>query len=181
MKTIALLLCALALGLLAAGCGDDDSGTTTSAGAAEGTARGETGANGDGSEAAGSGSEDASETAELSKEDFASRATAICKEASERFQSEFKALAGKGKQEGQNQQEALADGVLEAFRTELDEIGALPVPSGDEDQIDAIFGALRGAAEEIEADPTGLQQAGAQVNEARKLASEYGIEGCPLG
>lgn len=190
MRKIALLMCALAFALLAAGCGDDDSDTATSGGAAGGATSGETGSADDtsgetgsadgGSAAADSDSEDASGTAELSKEEFTSRATAICKEASERFQSEFKALAEKGQQQGQNPQEALADGVLKAFKTELDEIGDLPAPSGDEAQVQAILDALREATEEVEANPTSLQQAGRQVNEARQLASRYGIKGCPL-
>ena len=180
MKTIALFLCTLTFALLAAGCGDDDSDTATSGGAANGATSGESGSTDNGS-GADSDSEDASGATELSEEEFIGRATEICKEAGERFQSEFKARAEKGKKEGQNPQEALAEGIVKAFKTELDEIGSLPAPSGDEDQVEAILDALRKAAEEIEADPTGLQQAGAQVNEARRLANQYGLKGCPLG
>lgn len=178
MRTIALLLCALAFALLGAGCGDDDSDTTTSEGAAAGATSGDA-ATDDGGGGGGSESDEGGE--ELSSEEFVSQATEICKEASEEFQKEFKAIANRGKQEGGNPRKTLGESVAKAFNTELDEIGALTPPAGDEAEVEAILNALREATEGIEANPAGLQQVGAQVNKARNLASKYGIKGCPLG
>lgn len=176
MRVVAMVVCAVALGLPGLGCGDDDADTTgTELGAA---AQGDTSA-GD-AESGQDGSDTGSES-DLSEDEFVSQATQICKEASKRFQAEFQALTKKGNQQAQNAQKALAEGVAKAFNTELDEIGAISASAEDEGQVEAFLAALQKAATEIEDRPKALPQVGRQVEEAQRQAEGLGLEGCPLG
>jgi hypothetical protein len=71
---------------------------------------------------------------------------------------------------------------LPAVQTEAEEIAALPVPEGDEDEIQAIVDGVEEAVEKGEADPSSLVGKGTSgpFEAVGKLAGEYGFKACAL-
>jgi hypothetical protein len=69
--------------------------------------------------------------------------------------------------------------VVPALEAEVRAIGALPVPAGDERQVEAILAATERGIAEIEADPAGIVDGPpAGLREAGRLAESYGSRQC---
>lgn len=162
--TVALAVCALAVGLVVAGCGggDDSSGDSGAAGAEAAEA-------------------DLEETT-ITKAEFVKQADAICTASSEKLQDDFKAL--RQELNGANQAESGASLItltLNSLEATHDEITALGAPSGDGPQVEAILEPLQGAIAAAEANSKDIGPANDQLAKARKAAAAYGLTGCPLG
>jgi hypothetical protein len=142
---------ALATGSIAAGCGGgDDDGDTTTTAAA------------------------------LSKEEFLEQGNKIC--AAGEKQINAKAEKTFGNQEPtQSEVESFAtETAIPTLQFEIAGIEALPPPSGDEDQVNAITTAAQEGLDELKADPS-LITAEGQDNpfaEANELAKQYGLTAC---
>ena len=109
--------CALALGLIAAGCGGDDG-------------------NDDSTEGTGTGG-----TETLTKAEFIAQADAICKESNKQIEKAGKEI---GESSSAAEVDAFAaDTVAPAIQSQLDGIEALGAPTGDEAQITAILDAAQ--------------------------------------
>jgi hypothetical protein len=64
-------------------------------------------------------------------------------------------------------------------RKQIDEIRALGIPSGDEQEVEAIFAAAEEALKETEEDPSVFGQGGVgPFAKANKLSREYGLTVC---
>ncbi|MSO42294.1 MAG: hypothetical protein EXQ70_10450 [Solirubrobacterales bacterium] len=144
---------------------------------------------------AGCGSDDDSsdETSSdaLTKSQFVSQADAICATGNKKLDQAASEL---GNNPSKGQIEAFAsDDAVPTIQAEVDQIGALAAPEGDEDQVDAILTAAQDAVDEIDSDPGSLgggadtfaeanvQPQGAIVDglqERPRLANEYGLTAC---
>jgi len=166
MKSIVLVACLLAVGLIAAGCGGDDETTTTTAGA--GGASGATGVSGP-----------------LSKEEWITKADAICKQGDQEIDQEAQQVFGGDQQPSQEEQEQfVTETALPNTQEQIDQIEALPPPEGDEDQVNAILDAAQSGIDETKADPSLLREGGGGADpfaEANKLAADYGLKVCGQG
>ena len=158
-----LLALALAAGLIAAGCGDDDDETTTSATTSAATTT-ETGATG------------AATGEALAKDEFIAQADEICKTGNKQIDEAAGEFFPEGGNPGQAEEETFTrDVVVPNIRAQLDAIGALTPPEGDEDEVAAILDAASEATDQLEEDPS------AETNpfaEADQLAQDYGLQVC---
>ncbi len=155
-RAVAILVSFGAL-LLAVGCGDDS--------------------------ASQAGSET---TPELSKAEFASRASTICRAAQERTTEEF------GKYISENRIPTSGPGVAtkaaDAFRVvfrpaiekEIDALGELGPPQADEQKVDEILAAMQQGLKEAEEDPLEFIRTSSTLEDASKLAIAYGIPACSV-
>jgi hypothetical protein len=134
----------------------------------------------------GGGSTDATETTgSLARAEFVKKGNAICarteKEVLEgvaKFLKKSNPLARKPPTGAQL--EALAENVLvPKVRKQINEIRALGIPSGDEQEVEAIFAAAEAALKKTEEDPTEFAEGGSgPFVKANKLAREYGLTAC---
>ena len=153
----------MSVSLVAAGCGGDDDDDTTAATTAT---TGETGA---------AGGEP------LSKQEFITEADRICAQGDK----EINRAAGEVFQQGQQpspeeQEQFISDTVLPNTQAQIDGIGALTPPEGDEEGVSAILDAAQEAIDRGEEDPSALVQEGGEdpFAEATRLAGQYGLEKC---
>ncbi len=161
---IAGLVCA-AFALAVAGCGggDDSSSTTT----ASSTAAGATAASG----------------TPLSKEEFIQQADAICKAGNQATNQAANDLFTGGQPTQEQVNQFATDTLVPAIQGEIDQIGALTPPAGDEDEVQAILTAVSGALDKVKADPTSLFASADEgpFKEADQLAKAYGLTVCGQG
>jgi hypothetical protein len=120
----------------------------------------------------------------LTKAQFVKLADAICGRNFQTRSSELLKFARKVKSETQETAErAVAEIFLPTYHRELKELEALAVrgtPEGDEAQVTAILEAFAESVEEAEANPVVVVSgANKPLEEARRLASEYGLKNCP--
>jgi hypothetical protein len=163
-----LLVTVLAAALIAAGCGDDDEDTTTAATTTETGATGATGA---------AGGEP------LSKPEFVRRADEICREGDRRIDQEAEDFFGGLEQDpgSAELEEFASEVVIPNIQQQLDDIRSLTPPEGDEDEVSAILDAAQEGLDELEADPSSIDEgpdAGGAFAEANRLAQDYGLKEC---
>ncbi len=141
---------ALALGLIAAGCGgggNDDASSET------------------GTEA----------SADLTKAEFITEADAICQQGGDQIDAAGQAL---GKNPTPAETEAFAaDTIVPNVQNQIDQVDALVPPAADQEQVDAILAAAQEGVDMIKSDPS-LAVSGDPLSVANKLAQEYGLKVC---
>jgi hypothetical protein len=158
MKRNAILLFAgmLAVGLIAAGCGDDgdessDTGTDTVATA-------------------------------LTKEEFLAQGNAICKQGAVEIEGAAEQLFGSGQPTPEQLETFANDTLIPGIRDQIDQIRALAPPEGDEEKVNSMLDKAEDAVAELEANPQSAFREGndpfAEVN--RELAA-YGLTTCAEG
>jgi len=133
----------------------------------------------------GCGSSDEEATAKpIAKAAFLKRADSICAETYKRvqngYEATFKNPSGGEPLSDLKEIEAYADGVLiPAKEEEVEELRALGVPPGDEDQVEGILAAYEVGIERAEESPRDavVSSAGVFVK-ATELAQDYGLELC---
>jgi hypothetical protein len=171
-KLSTLLPLALAAGLIAAGCGDDDDDAATTAATAT-TSVGATGATG------------AATGEPLAKEEFVAQADAICKESDREIDAEAQEFFPQGGNPGAAEEEAFVSEVLvPRVQEQIDGIRALTPPEGDEDEVTAILDAAQEGIDQLEQDPSAITGAGSGPDpfaEANRLARDYGLKVCGQG
>jgi hypothetical protein len=165
-RITALLALALAAGLIAAGCGDDDDETTTAA-----TTTTETGATGATGAATGE---------PLSQDEFITQADQICADGDKEIDQQAQETFGQGEPSDQEVEQFASETVVPNIQRQIDGIGALTPPEGDEDEVSAILDAAQEALDEIEQDPSSLQS-GNPFKQANQLAQDYGLTECGDG
>ena len=164
-----LLALALAAGLIAAGCGDDDDDTTATTTSTTAAATGATGATGPTGEP-------------LTKDEFIAQADAICESSDKDIEAAAEDLFSGGANPGQAEEEAFVTGTLvPGVQQQLDAIRALTPPEGDEDEVNAVLDSAQEGLDELEDDPSLLGTPQNPLNESTKLAKEYGFEACGQG
>lgn len=152
-RLLVLLVGVFALGLVAAGCGSSDDSTDT-----------------------------VEETVTLTKAEFIKQGDEICKQTeadSETEAEEFAKENGFTLEDASEEQleEAVAEVLVPVLDRQVEEIGALGVPEGDEQQVEEILAAVEDASAEVADDPS-LAFEGEPLKEADKLAKDYGFKVC---
>jgi hypothetical protein len=118
----------------------------------------------------------------LSKAKFIKEADAICGDANRQSEKEAKEFAEDNDLELEKAteaelEEAIADVLVPSLNRQAEELAALGVPEGDEEQVEAITTSLEAAAAAIEANPS-LVFKPKVLQEPRQLAEEYGFKVC---
>ena len=152
-RTAAFLLAAVALALVAAGCGDDD----------------DSGDSGDGSATA------------LTKEEFLQQGNAICANGNAELDA-VTANFGPGTSPAEIEA-FVTDTLVPNVQGQIDDLSALTPPEGDEEEVEAILTAAEDALAEVEEVPSTVTEDGGTdpFNEANRLAEDYGLVACGSG
>ncbi len=132
------------------------------------------------------GSDDSTSTAAaLTKAQFVKQGDAICKKGDAEIEEGFEDFAKendipKNKEPNKAQGAEIVETVIVPnIKNQGEEIRALKVPEGDEDQITAMLDSLDEAIEEAEADPETLfDEKSDPFGAANKQAKEYGFKVC---
>jgi hypothetical protein len=112
----------------------------------------------------------------LTKAEFVKKANAICKAATKKALVKVGRVTGSGQAASEDNIEIM----LAPYREEVDGIGALDVPSGDEDEVAAIVEPIEKAVVVVEKDVKNLEQANILLAKSGDLADKYGMEACPI-
>jgi hypothetical protein len=155
-KMLWLFVVALAMGLIAAGCGDDDD------------------------ESSDTGTDTV--TAAPTKQEFLQQGNAICKRGGEEIDAAGEQTFGSGQPTPQELEAFASQTLIPGIQDQIDEIRALGAPEGDEDKVNSMLDKAEDAVDELEADPQGAFREGndpfAEVN--KELAA-YGLTTCAEG
>ena len=128
----------------------------------------------------GDGGDDGDTTASLTKAQFVKQANAICAKHNKQVATEFNEFAQEGNLEDRSAAEvtkAVADIGIPALKKQLDELQALPVPEGEEEEVELIFQRLERTIEKVEDEPS-FRTSGDPYEELNKPAFDYGIAEC---
>ena len=121
----------------------------------------------------------------ISKEDFVTKADAICKKGNDQIQADVEAYAKKVGMTGQPtdaQATEIADTILiPSVQSQHDDLKDLEVPSGDEKQVNAILTTLQSDINQAKADPAALIKSNGAFAKADQLAKDYGLTVCGQG
>lgn len=136
--------------------------------------------------ACGGGSDSTETASSISKAEFVKKGNAICAKGEKEVEDGVEKFAEKNNLSERNpasskQVEELAEKILvPAVRKQLNELRALGIPSGDEEEVEAIFAAVEEALKETEEDPSVFGQEGGvgPFAKANKLSREYGLTVC---
>lgn len=151
-KALWLLVLALATGLIAAGCGDDDSD--------------DGGGTGDGGEP-------------LTKQEFITEADKICSEGDAEIETGAdQTFSGDQPPTPEVQEQFATDTVIPNVQSQVDQLGELAPPEGDEDQIQALLDAAQEGIDAGKDDPSLFTGEGDPLAEASQLAKDYGLTVC---
>jgi hypothetical protein len=131
----------------------------------------------------GGGGDSGTTASSISKEEFISKADAICKKGTERMQAAIGRLLKKQpnitKVTKDEQEKIVATVMVPSVSREVKELRALGVPDGDEERVDAIIAALEEGVETAERDPEAVTNSSEVIfGIASRLAGEYGAEVC---
>jgi len=179
LKIFAGLL-ALAVVLVATGCGDD-SATGTTAGA---DASGETAATTDTADQGATATEGEGEAGgePLTKAQFIKQANAICAKTKQRQSTAFGAYVqqNKGSFSGdrKSQEKLVLAVAIPPFQQQVEELAALSAPKSDEAEVDEIISSFEEALQASEENPGTLLRGRGEFAEAEKLAAAYGMKAC---
>jgi predicted small secreted protein len=133
------------------------------------------------------GGEDSSASGSISKEEFITKADAICKASSKRMEKELFEFLRDNRSGGSlrkptvAQNEKFIDTVLiPTLQQEITELKKLGVPDGDEEKVDAMISALEEGQETAENETEAVAAGTSDMvfGIASRLAGEYGLETC---
>jgi ABC-type Fe3+-hydroxamate transport system substrate-binding protein len=155
-RLIAMLAGAVAIAVIAAGCGSSSSDDSSS-----------------------------SSTASLTKQQFIAQADAICKKGNTEINEGFESFA-KENNVPQNQEPSKEQGkeivetvLVPSLQEQSEGIRALGAPSGDEDEVSAMLDSLDESIEKAEDDPEALFDSKSDpFAKTNELASDYGLKVC---
>lgn len=133
----------------------------------------------------GGGSGSTESTSSLSKAEFVKKGNAICakteKEVAagvEKFAKE-RNFSEKTPPTARQMEQLAGEVLLPKVRKQLDEIRALGIPSGDGEEVEAIFAAVEEGIKKTEEDPGAFAEGGSgPFVKANELAREYGLTVC---
>lgn len=128
----------------------------------------------------GGGGEDTSTS--LTKAQFVKQANAICANYNKQMAADFSKYAKEQSGGGSTQispAEAVAKATIPATKEELEDLRALPVPSGEEEKVEALLERRQEALEKIEDEPL-FKTAGDPFEEFNQPLTDYGLTECAL-
>lgn len=108
-------------------------------------------------------------SSELSKTEFVEQANSICVRAKKELNKKAKVERGPA---------YFVNALIDALRTEADEIDSLGPPDADAEQIDKIVESARQAAAAIEENEKEFAKAASQAAKAQRMARAYGLDAC---
>jgi hypothetical protein len=152
--------------LIVAGCGDDDDSS------------------GDQGNAGGAGETTAVQAGSLSKNEFIKRADAICTATIDKRDADFPAYAKRNdiqlsRAEFLERASELANEFyVPRYRKQLEDLRALGVPKGDEEEIEEIFNAMEQTVDEIQEQPKAFVLNPNPFGPISEAAREYGFKIC---
>lgn len=169
--TIGLLLACATI----AGCGGDEGDEGGSATSGSDTATGNSGAN--------AGSSD-QETSSGADSEFARQANTICKQASRKIlvgisTTEVKDPSGEPDRQASNVK-VIETVLVPSLEEEVRKIGALEIPSENEQEVEAFLAATTQITEDAKSQPSAWSESGSPYAAAERRAAEAGIEECPV-
>jgi len=133
------------------------------------------------------GGDDSSGSGSISKEEFITKADAICKASSKRMEKKLFLFLRKNRTGGSLRKPSVTQNekfivtvLIPNLEQEIKELKALGVPAGDEEKVDAMIAALEEGLETAE-NETATVAAGTSdmvFGIASRLAGEYGLETC---
>ena len=135
----------------------------------------------------GGGGDDSSGSSSISKEEFITKADAICKESNKRMEKELFLFLRKNRTGGSLRKPSVAENekfivsvLIPNLEREIKELKELGVPEGDEEKIDAMIAALEEGLETAEDDTKTVAAGTSDIvfGIASRLAGEYGLETC---
>jgi hypothetical protein len=133
----------------------------------------------------GGGSDSTESTSSVSKAEFVNKGNAICLEGEKEVEDGIEKFAeernfSESNPPSEKEVEEIAENLLvPSVRKQLTELQALGIPSGDDEQVEAIFAAVEKALKETEEDPSVLAKDGVgPFKTANKLSREYGLTAC---
>jgi hypothetical protein len=119
----------------------------------------------------------------ISKQEFVAQADEICEESDARIEAEGRKVFANRRPSQQEIVTYMEEVVIPEVTQQVDAVDQLPVPEGDEEQIQAVVDSAREGLETAEADParfagTEGEDSEDPFDEASRLAGEYGIQEC---
>lgn len=132
----------------------------------------------------GGDSEDSTSTSATggTRAEFIASADEICTQTAEEIAAETAELFPQGAAATEKQvQQLFVDVTIPALIDQYEQIGALPVPQEDEEEVDALLSAADDALAEAEKDPASLlvlQGDETPFSEVIRLSTDYGFEVC---
>lgn len=133
------------------------------------------------------GGDDSSSSGSISKEEFITKADAICKASSKRMEKELFLFLRENRPSGSLRKPSVAQNekfivtvLAPNLEREIKELKALGVPEGDEEKVNAMLSALEEGLETAE-NETATVAAGTSdmvFGIASRIAAEYGLEAC---
>jgi hypothetical protein len=168
MRLKTTLTALLAVGLLAAGCGDDD---TTSSSTSTTAATGATGA---------SGASGAQGATGVLPADFAAEADAICKAGDKDIDAEGKSTFGDSQQEPSQaeQEQFISETVVPGIQGQIDGIRALGEPEEGADELSAFLDDAESALDDVKDDPSLITGDQDPFKSVSAQADELGLKEC---
>lgn len=172
LRMLALLAAVLAVTAISAGCGG---GSDTSAG--------DTGSSETGTSESSTGK---APPVPLTNAEFIKQGNAICAKGLAELEKGFKAFTkeknlGKGQEPDKAElAEAIETILIPGISKQLDGIGALTPPAGEEEAVEDFLKGAEAELKKAEKDPTTLTT-GTAFKQTREEAGEIGISSCPAG
>lgn len=133
------------------------------------------------------GSNDEGQTTSLTKAQFIKQANAICLQTKERSVTAFReysqthAVPSSGPGLAAKAADLIENIFIPIYDEQIEKIGALEAPSGDEEKVDAILAAMREGIEGARREPLPFIRESAALNHASQLAVAYGLPECSNG
>ena len=122
------------------------------------------------------GGDDESSSEPLTKAEFLTQGNAICAEANKEIGAAIEEIPS---EPDEAQLESFtSDTFVPNIQGQLDDLGDLGPPEGDEEKVDAIIGSAQEALDKVEDDPSLLLSNDDPFNESYDLAENYGLEEC---
>jgi hypothetical protein len=121
---------------------------------------------------------DSSSTSALTKQEFIAQADAICKKGNQTVDKEGQKFFS---QKGADPEQFVNKVFVPTIQSELDDVGALMPPAGDEDEVQNLLDAAQQALDKVKQDPALFEQGQGPFKEANQLAADYGLKECGGG
>lgn len=128
----------------------------------------------------GGGGEDT--TTSLTKAEFVKQANALCAKYNKQMAADFAGFLEEhrdGNSTPALAAEAVAKATIPATKKELEDLRAMPVPSGEEEEVEALLKRRQEALEKIEDEPQ-FKTAGDPFEEFNQPLTDYGLTECAL-
>lgn len=130
----------------------------------------------------GGGGEGASTAAALSKSEYVKEANAICKKSLQEREADANEVAEEikpGANAGELSKKQLVEAITPSLASMVNELAALPAPSGDESRVEAMMEAYEKGLEEVEENGEAAFSS-EPFKTADEKAMKYGLKDCVL-